>query len=184
MATKKTDSKKPEAKKARGKKPVKGSDITLIEVPVGGQVIGVYELFPEAPKDGKAQDWKLVDTATGKPVKDLIGISFDPKSSRIQTEFERAVLVIKMVEEDAKGRWTFALNGIDVCSAKGSGQLFETEVVDFGRTLLLYAQSFVPKTKEQINFSFVAAYTETESGKTAVYESKDPGVVVGRPAGP
>jgi len=183
MATKKTSSKKPVAKKPVGKKRIK-NELTLIEVPQGGQVIGVYELFPEIPQDGKAQDWKLVDTATGKPVNDLIAIGFCTESSKVQCEFERAVLVIKMVEEDSKGRWTFALNGIDVCSAKGSGQLFETEVADFGRTLLIYAQSYVPNTSERINFSFVAAYTEKESGKTAVYESRDPGVIVGRPPKP
>lgn len=176
MATKKLD--KPVKKSPQ--RPT-GPEELIIQVPPGGQVIGVYELAPQLPKDGKLSDWELTNTETGNVASDEIGIGFSEKSSSIQCDFERAVLVINMAEDDKKGRWRFALEGIDVCSCTGdeTGDL-HTEIVNYGKTLLIYAHS-PGLGKQYTQFSFVASYTDALSGQTTIYVSKDPGIGVGRP---
>lgn len=186
MAAKKSTGKKTEPKKTGGKRKLGSKGVTRIDVPQGGQVIGVYELTPQLPKDGKAVEWPLIDTSTGKQVSDLVAISFNEDSSSVQIDFERAILVVNIAGEDDTCRWAFALNGFDICSieGEGQGQVIETEIVNYGKTLLVYVQSFAVDAQETINFSFVAAYTDKVSGMTTVYESKDPGVIVGRPTRP
>src|SRR5690606_37970741 len=96
-------------------------------------------------------------------------------------DLERAVLVINMAEDDKKGRWRFALEGIDVCSCTGdeAGDI-HTEIINYGKTLLIYTHS-PGLGKQYIQYSFVASYTDALSGQTTIYESKDPGIGVGRP---
>lgn len=182
MAIKKADKKteKKVVKKPTPRKP-KLED-AIIDVPQGGQVIGVLELSPLPPTECAFSDWALVNTETSNLLSDEIVVGFSKKSSSIQSELERAVLVINIVDSDPKaGRWRFALQGIDVCSEEGNlPYSLESEILNYGRTLVLYIQAS-HLGKQKINFSFIASYTDTATGIATIYESKDPIIVVGRP---
>lgn len=193
MATKKIDKKteKKTDKKAvtkvvsKATRPPKGVPEPTITVPRGGQVIGIYELSPQLPVKGRFADWtiKMLDEESGSvvPVPDDISVSFNKKSRGIQLELERAVLVIKLAETD-NGHWRFALNGIDVFSQTGELEHpLESEIIDYGRTLVLYLHAHQFDKKAVIKFSYVVAYTDPNSGETTIYESKDPVIGVGRP---
>lgn len=182
MATQKTDKKvvKTPAKKAAPKKTVCVGDVGL-EVPLGGQIIGTYELTPKAPKNGKASEWKLVNTGSGNQAADEMTISFQENSTVIQRDLERAVVVIDMVAKDKKGSWRFALSGVNVCATQGDQTHdIQTEIINNGRTLVVYVHSLA-LGQELINYSFVAAYTDTLSGETSIYASKDPTIWIKRP---
>lgn len=182
MATKKTDKKvvKKVAKKPASKK-LKLED-AVIDVPQGGQVIGVLELSPMPPKDGGFGDWALVNTETSNRLSDEIVVGFSKKSSTIQAELERAVLVINIVDcEPNLGRWRFALQGIDVCNEEGNlPYSLESEILNYGKTLVLYIHA-AQLGRQTINFSFIAAYTDAATGQATIYESKDPGIIITRP---
>lgn len=182
MAIKKTD-KKAEKKVVKRPAPRKPKlEEATIDVPQGGQVIGVWELSPMPPKNGTFSDWALVNTETSNLLSDDIVVGFSKKSSSIQSELERAVLVINIVDCEPKvGRWRFALHGIDVCSEEGNlPYTLESEILNYGKTLVLYIHA-VHLGKQKINFSFIAAYTDAATGIATIYESKDPTIIVGRP---
>lgn len=182
MAIKKTDKK---AEKKVVKKPTPRKlklEDAVIDVPQGGQVIGVLELSPMPPSGGTHGDWALVNTETSNQLSDDIWVGFSKKSSSIQSELERAVLVINIVDsEPEKGRWRFALQGIDVCKDEGNlPYSLESEILNYGKTLVLYIHAG-HLGEQKINFSFIAAYTDAKTGVATIYESKDPGIFIGRP---
>jgi hypothetical protein len=70
---------------------------------------------------------------------------------------------------------------VNVCATQGDQTHdIQTEIINNGRTLVVYVHSLA-LGQELINYSFVAAYTDTLSGETSIYASKDPGIIIKRP---
>lgn len=183
-AEKKATTKATAVKKVTGKKSGGASEL-IIDVPQGGQVISTFELSPKRPKAGKSLTWKLVDTATRKKVSDLV-VGFSVKSSPIEREFERAVLVVNLADDgdSKKGIWRFALNGVE--AGDGTSDVLNdvaTEITNQGKTLIAYIHA-LDLGKETINYGYVASFTDAASGEVTLYESRDPGISIGRPRGP
>ncbi len=176
--------KKPAVKKAAVvKQPAKtkksDSAPLVIQVPQGGQVIGEFTLTPKKPGK-KAESWRLVNNATGEEVKGL-AIGFSDESSDLQRAYERAVLVINMADTDKTGTWRFVLNGIvtgENTSDVNHDVYIETE--QQGARLIAYVHAEQPG-KETIDYGYLASFTDKKTGVVSIYESKDPGVIIGRP---
>jgi hypothetical protein len=187
MAAKKSSDKKVAVKKAVAKKVgVKkkiGKNNLIIKVPQGGQVIRSFNLLPSLPVNGKAANWLLTDPNEKKP-KDItsIRVSFSVKSSDIEQEFERAILIVNMQQNTHEnGYWRFALNGIATAPQHGDvDNDIEIEIVNQGATLIAHVQ-VIGDTQEIILFGYVASFTDTVSGQVTIYESQDPDIIPGRP---
>lgn len=181
-AAEKKVAKKVVAPKAVAKKPAKGKT-EIIKVPQGGQVIRTFHLTPSLPVHGKAANWLVVDP-TAKKTKDIddIRVSFSTKSSTTEQYFERAVLIIKMQQNAAEsGTWRFVSDGVVVNSkTPDTDHDLAVEVIDQGLTLIAYVHVIGDK-HEEVRFSYIASFTDTESGQVSVYQSQDPGVIPGRP---
>ncbi|HWV16169.1 MAG TPA: DP-EP family protein [Cellvibrio sp.] len=154
----------------------------VIDVPQGGQVIRTFNLTPSQPANGKAGDWLWVDSATPGTALAKVNVKFNVKSSALEQEFERAVLVINLQQNpEESGYWRFAMNGVAINPKfKDVYHNVDFEVVDDGETLIAYVQ-VIGMTQEDIQFGFVASYTDAVSGAVAIYESADPGIQPGRP---
>jgi hypothetical protein len=154
----------------------------VLAVPIGGQVIGTFVLTPSLPVDGQASSWALVDTSTGEDVSS-IQVSFSVESSDVQREFERAVLVVDLAEgiDNESGYWRFVLNGVEPSQRTGDVEHdVLTGISNQGRTLTAVIHA-VDLGHEQINYGYVASFTNAISGVVSIYESKDPGIGIGRP---
>ncbi|MES2675707.1 MAG: DP-EP family protein [Pseudomonadota bacterium] len=173
--------KKVSEKKVSAKKNVKGCEL-VIPVPQGGQALATFELTPLRPVAGKAQDWKLIDTSTGETVTG-ISVSFHLKSSDVEREFERAVLIVNLAKsvDNAEGYWRFVLNGVEPGQVTGDQNVdVVTEITNYGRTLIAYVHA-LDLGKSEIDYGYLASFTDAISGVVSIYESRDPDIVVKRP---
>ncbi|MES2825970.1 MAG: DP-EP family protein [Pseudomonadota bacterium] len=181
VSEKKVVSKKAAPKKAATKKNAKSVPL-VIKVPQGNQVIRTFHLTPSLPIDGQAVNWLLVDPAKPKKDIDSLVVSFSIKSSTFEQEFERAILEIKMQQNpNDKGVWRFMGTGVAV-NPKYSDVNHDVavEIVDQGLTLIAQIQ-VIGDTHEEIKFSYVASFTDKNSGAVSIYESQDPEIQPRRP---
>lgn len=180
-STAKAASKKTAPAKAAAKKGITSTSL-VIKVPQGGQTIRTFNLTPALPVGGKAANWLLVDPL--KPTKDIdsMSFSFSPNSSSLEQEFERAIIQIKIQQNpDNNGTWRFASDGVAVNPIfNDANHDVVVEITDAGYTLLAQVQ-LIGDSKEEIRFGYLASFTDGVSGAVSVYESEDPGVVIGRP---
>lgn len=186
MAAKKVTGKKVVGKKAAEKKVTekkKKKNTLVIKVPQGGQVIRSFNLMPSLPKDEQAANWILTDADEKKP-KDIsnIRVSFSIKSSEVEQEFERAILIVNLQQNpNENGYWRFVFNGVAVNPGYSDvNHDLAVEVVNQGVTLIAQMQ-VIGDTQEEILFGYVASFTHAVSGEVTIYESKDPGIGGGRP---
>lgn len=192
VAKKASTAKAAPKKAAKSKSKSKSSqDISEILVPLGGQVIKFFELTPKKPKmvDGKltSQKWSLVERGTGVPVDDSLVVGFEDNPSPVERELERAVLVISMKQSKSNGgTWRFALGGVAVdnnlADADPSNDIV-VDIVDNGLTLIAYVYVTSSESTEDIQFGYVASFTDDTSGVVSIFESSDPGIVPIRPVG-
>jgi len=160
-------------------------NVLTVCIGCGAQSIQHLELTPALPVAGAATAWTLRDIESSETI-DMIEVGFEVKSSAIQQEFERAVIVITIADADpgAQGVWRFADHGVVPCQNSDEiSEAIDTEITDFGETLVAYIH-LNQDGKVRINFSFVATYTDNLSGVVTTYHSADPGVIVGRPLRP
>lgn len=163
------------------KKSLAAQDLVLA-VPIGGQVIGTFTLTPRLPVGGQASSWTLVDDSTGDEVSS-IQVSFSVESSDVQREYERAVLVVNLAEgiDNESGYWRFVLNGVEPSQRTGDVEHdILTGISNQGRTLTAVIHA-LDLGHEEINYGYVASFTDAVSGVVSIYESKDPGIGIGRP---
>lgn len=166
----------------KGKKKSLAAQDLILDVPMGGQVIGTFTLTPRLPVGGQAIDWTLVDDSTGEEVSS-IQVSFNVESSEVQREYERAVLVVNLAEgiDNENGYWRFVLNGVEPSQRTGDVEHdILTGISNQGRTLTAVIHS-LELGHEEINYGYVASFTDAVSGVVSIYESKDPGIGIGRP---
>lgn len=158
-----------------------GTELVL-NVPQGGQIIKTFNLTPSLPVDGKAGDWLWADPKTPTTQISTVNIKFNVDSSTVEQDFERAILVINLQQNSKEnGYWRFALNGVAINPEyKDIYHNVEFEVVDDGETLIVHAQ-VIGDTRENIKFSFVAAFADSVSGLITNCQSQDPDINVGRP---
>lgn len=188
---KKTSAKKaaPKAVKTTAAKPAakaKKASLTtadlVINVPLNGQAIRHFELTPAKATTSAPGDWIFVETGTTTDISSL-DVEFAENPSAIDRQFERAVLIVTMKQNPASGgTWRFALGGVvaDVADSDPDNDVV-VELVDNGLTLIAYIHAAEP-TDEDIGFRFVASFSNNTTGAVAIYESKDPTIVVKRPS--
>ena len=154
-----------------------------VRVPQGGQSIRSFNLTPSKPVAGQAANWLLVDPTAPTPVDiSLIKVSFSTQSTATEQDFERAVLIVNLLQNPAEnGHWRFVMNGVSA-DPQYSDVDHDVAVViaDQGHTLITQVQ-VIGDTQETIQFGFVASFTDAVSGVVTIYESKDPGITPGRP---
>lgn len=177
------DEKKKSVKKTEVKKTTKNKEPDLtINVDKGGQTICTFLLTPSLPRKGKATDWQVVKADGSTKDLDSIKVSFSPDSTQTERYFERAVLIVKMLQNpEDDGVWRFSSDGVVVNSATpDSNHDIAVEVVDQGMTLIAYIHD-IDSATEEVRYSYLASFTDKKSGQVTVYQSQDPGVGVGRP---
>ena len=132
--------------------------------------------------DGQAGNWLLVDPDAPKTDISTIRVSFSGKSSEIEQEFERAILIVNMLQNSSEnGYWRFALNGVATAPQYSDvDHDVGVEIVNQGATLIAHVQ-VIGDSQEMILFGYVASFTDAASGQVTIYESQDPGVYPGRP---
>ena len=156
-----------------------------IQIPKGCGSISYFQLTPVPPAEGHAQPWTLTENeGNGEPI-DTIDVQFARGSDSLQRQSERCILVISL-DEDVQTEafsWRFALNAVQYhsgCSDKLHD--ISTSLSANGRTLSITIES-VASDSEQVNYSFVAALKNNQSGEVTIYESSDPGIGIGRGKG-
>lgn len=183
MSAKKVSEKKSSAKKSSGKKKATaevGASIDLIvEVPEGGQVLKTFVLTPALPVGGTASSWTLQEEGSADTISSTT-IIFSPDSTQFEVEFERCVFLVKLNQATTGGTWRFALGGVatDLADADPATDV-GVEIIDNGLTMLVYIHAPNP-IEEDINFGYVASFTDSGSGVVSIYESQDPSVVIRR----
>lgn len=187
-AEKKTAEKKATKKVAAAKAPVKkgkkklGSDCSLeIDVPRGGQVIQFFNLTPALPTATSPGDWIFSTPGSAVDISTLT-VGFELNPSALERQFERAILVVNIQQNPATGgTWRFALGGVatDNQDSDPSNDVL-VEIIDNGYTMIVYVQA-LENNEESISFGFVASHTNQDTGVIAIYESQDPGIIIGRP---
>lgn len=183
MSAKKVSEKKSSAKKSSGKKKATaevGASIDLIvEVPEGGQVLKTFVLTPALPVGGVASSWALQEEGSTDTISSIT-VLFSPDSTQFEAEFERCVFLVKLNQATTGGTWRFALGGVatDLADADPATDV-GVEIIDNGLTMLVYIHAPNP-IEEDINFGYVASFTDSGSGVVSIYESQDPSVVIRR----
>jgi hypothetical protein len=170
---------KTSAKKGK-KKSGLGGDVT-ISVPRGGQVIQYFNLVPALPTDSGRGDWLFTAEGSTQDIENLT-VRFELNPSPLERELERAVLIVRMVQNpNANGTWRFALGGVatDHGDADPNNDVV-VDVIDNGFTLVAYVQ-VLENSAEQIPFGFVASFTDNNTGIVSIYESQDPSILPRRP---
>ncbi|WP_041523684.1 DP-EP family protein [Gilvimarinus agarilyticus] len=158
-----------------------------VNVPIGGAAIGVFDITPKTPSDGKARDWKLEAIYNGKAtkVKEMV-VRFEPESEPYQERYERAVLVFHIAEgaQSKKCRWSFAGDGIQYEPGQEDNlHNIEPKVSADGQVLTLTIHDFNDNS-ETVDFRFTAQCENLKSGEVLLFNSPDPGIRIGRPPGP
>lgn len=158
-------------------------DYWMDSVPVGGQIIQSFELTPSLPdENGQRQTWKLINPCVENPDPiTSVTIVFSSESTQEQRFHERAVLVIKLQQNpEEDGVWRFALNGVQVKQVQGDDSDIGVEISDDGSTLTAYVHVYESGGPE-IQFGYVASFTNNYSGEITTYESGDPDFTPTRP---
>lgn len=158
-----------------------------VNVPIGGAAIGVFDITPKLPSDGKAKGWKLEQIINGETtkIKEMV-VRFEPESSPYQERYERAVLVfyISADAQNKKSRWSFVGDGIQYAPGQeDSLHNIEPKVSADGQVLTLTIHDFNDNS-ETVDFRFTAQWENLTSGEVLLFNSADPGIRVGRPPGP
>lgn len=184
-SAKKSDkTKASKAPKSKSKKSDVTNTVLTLSVPQGGQVIRTFSLMPSLPVSGQAANWNLFDPndPSQQDISNVI-VAFSGQSTVVQREFERAVLVINIVQNpnESQGQWRFAWNGVAPDSAiSDPNKDVSVEITNGGYTLISYVHVY-DDSIESINFGYVASFTNSTSGLVTVYESSDPGIIIRRP---
>jgi hypothetical protein len=159
-----------------------------IVIAPGQQVIQQFDLTPRKPTATAPGNWQFVAQGTTADISSL-DIQFSENSTFVQSQFERAVLIISMKQDPMmNGTWRFALSGVvaDTADADPSNDIV-VEVIDSGLTMIAYIHAPVDPvdpdapTDEEIGFRFVASYSDNTTGAVSIFESKDPVVKITRP---
>ena len=155
-----------------------------LSVPQGGQVIQEFNLMPSLPVSGQAANWNLfVPNDPGQQDIDSVIVEFSGDSTALEREFERAVIVVNIVQNpnETQGSWRFALNGVAPDSPNTDpNQDVSVEITNGGFTLIAYVHVY-EDSSELIQFGYVASFTDLTSGVVSIYESSDPGIIPKRP---
>ncbi len=153
------------------------------DIPCGQSRVCQFDVYPAQPVDGQAVDWRVEDTATGKSL-DATGfdIRFSKKSTPIQRQVERLILVFTIMQPEAPdvASWRFVHGGVMYCEGKADYRddlCFEMS--SDGRVLTATAKCLMDGD-EEFQFSFLALRRDNVSGECQVYSSADPGGKVGR----
>lgn len=155
----------------------------IVRVPQGGQTIRSFNLKPALPVSGKAADWLLTDPAAPTPSDiSFISVNFSEQSTSVEQDFERAILIVSLQQNSLNnGHWRFVMNGVAAAPQYSDVDHDVTvAITDQGQTLITEVQ-VIGDSQEQIQFGFVASFTDAISGAVSIYESKDPGVYPRRP---
>lgn len=185
--TKKAATKDKKGAKAKSAKVGSQAELTgtilTLTVPQGGQVIREFNLMPSQPVSGQSSDWLLYDPndPSKQDISNVI-INFNASSTSTQVEFERVVFIVHMIQNPAEsnGRWRFATNGVAVVNVNPDpNHDVAVEITDAGYTLTAYVHAY-STTQEDINFGYVATFTNNTSGLVTTYESSDPGIIIRR----
>lgn len=186
----KTDGDKKTTKKVvkkTGKKLTSGVVFPVVIEP-GQQVIQQFNLTPRVPTATAPGNWQFVAQNTTTDISSL-EIEFSEDSTFVQSQFERAVLIISMKQDVlVNGTWRFALGGVvaDTADADPNNDIL-VEIIDSGLTLVAYIQAPIDPvdpsapTDEDIGFRFVASFSNNTTGAVSIFESKDPRVIIARP---
>lgn len=156
----------------------------IISVPRGGQIVKYFNLTPALPTESGHGDWLFTEEGSTKDIENLV-VGFELNPSPLERQLERAVLIVNLVQDPAvNGTWRFALGGIvtDYPDADPANDM-SVDIIDHGYTMVVYVQA-LENTLEYIPFSFVASLTDKATGRVAIYESKDPGIIPVRPTPP
>lgn len=167
----------------KSKQKLKGNNLT-ISVPRGGQVIKYFSLTPALPTESGYGDWLFTEEGSQTDIDNLV-VGFELNPSPLERQLERAVLIVNLIQDPAvNGTWRFALGGIvtDYPDSDPANDM-TVEIIDHGYTMVVYVQA-LENTLEYIPFSFVASLTDKATGRVAIYESQDPGIIPVRPTPP
>ncbi|WP_020207864.1 DP-EP family protein [Gilvimarinus chinensis] len=153
-----------------------------VVIPQGGAKIVSIELTPQQPKKGSAQTWSMNVVGKKKSFQNIV-VGFDPQSDADDRRYEKAVLIFHLNQEDKNGQWRFIEEGLVYAPGKGDTlHDIETRVAQGGCELVLTIHNF-DDSNEDVDFSFLAMYCDSQSGEVSIYASADPGIRVGRPPG-
>lgn len=171
-------------KSSKSKKLSVGNMPYTLSVPQGGQVIQEFNLMPSLPVSGQAANWNLfIPNDPSQQDIDNVVVAFSGDSTPIEREFERAVIVVNIVQNpnESQGRWRFALNGVAPDSPNSDPhQDVSVELTNGGYTLISYIHVYEDSI-ENIQFGYVASFTNLVSGVVSIYESSDPSILPRRP---
>lgn len=153
------------------------------KVPQGGSNISHIDVYPNLPKNGIAQDWRLVNTSlTPNEDVDSLNISFVKASTPQQRQSERMILVFSISEtvQTPNVSWRFTQGGLMYCE----GEADFLDDMDFvmsndGKVLTATVKCLTDIT-ENFNFSLMALHKNNASGECTIYGSSDPGGNIGR----
>lgn len=152
-------------------------------VPQGASTICHFDVSPETPVNGVAQNWKVELTSGGAPQEvDRFDIIFKLASKPQQRQVERMVMVFSMAEsvQTADVSWRFLQSGVLYCEGQGDDlDRIALEMSDDNRVVTATVKCLTDQT-ENFQFSFVALRKENASGECQVYASEDPGGSAGR----
>lgn len=171
-------------KSSKSKKLSVGNMPYTLSVPQGGQIIQEFNLMPSLPVSGQAANWNLfVPNDPSQEDIDNVVVAFSGDSTPVEREFERAVIVINIVQNpnETQGQWRFALNGVapDGPTSDPDHDI-SVEITNGGYTLISYVHVY-DDSLESISYGYVASFTNSTSGQVAIYESGDPGIIIRRP---
>jgi hypothetical protein len=171
-------------KAPKSKKQNLTSTVLTLSIPQGGQIIRELSLMPSLPVSGQSANWNLFDPndPSQQDISNVI-VVFSGQSTSVQREFERAVFVINIAQnpKETQGRWRFALNGVAPDSPNSDpNQDISVEITNGGYTLVSYVHVYEDSI-ENIEFGYVASFTDLVSGAVAIYESSDPSILPRRP---
>ena len=151
-------------------------------VPRGQSAVCHFDVHPATPVEGRAVEWRVVDTSERKHRDvDSFDIRFRRASTPLQRQSERMILVFTIADKADKGAsWRFVHGGVMYCEGKADYRDdLSFEMSSDGMVLTATAKC-LSDGDEEFQFAFLALRRDNTSGECQVYSSADPGGKIGR----
>lgn len=154
------------------------------QIPCGQSSVRHFDVYPLLPVDGKAQEWRVVDTSDSEKPQDVdtFEIRFRKQSTPLQRQSERMILVFTIADsaQSTVASWRFVHGGVMYCEGKADYRDDLAFEMSADGMVLTATAKCLSDGDEEFQFSFLALRRDNVSGECRVYSSADPGGNIGR----